>query len=689
MPHLFKNRVAVYQHELVPDFWKSANALRLEISRKKDFDYGIKQLEKGGNGRKMRVDYDSLPNYIKNQLKDPRKTDHILENYFEIDAAAVRFYKDFKRPNYGYLKREESDKYVINASVINALIKLEHARINERINKGHSARSSREVKSVKDSILEDSISFNEILEKLGHPKHNLPTHPRKFREKLNNYGNRNYLALIKDPEGKTLSNAKKVDDLSMELLNNLFSTQDHKPTATEVASQYDAFLDGYVEIINNKTGECYNPKFYKKISTTTVKSWLAKWENRPANELKRDNDRQKFMTKHIPYSQLDQPKYAGSIISIDDRQPPFKYPSGKSGKRMWFYMGIDLASQAIICWVYGKTKDELIRNFYQQLVRNYHDWGVNLPDGLECESSLNSSFTQTFLKNGEMFQDVRIEANSARSKRIEAYFRPLRYGLEKKREGWIARPHALSENNQQSKSSDKIIPYEQIIDDCLTDIVTWNNTSHNIEKQMSRWDYFLANQNPKLEPTNYKSFLPHLGNYTASSCNAGIVHFANKKWLLGDKGKICLGPDLIGKMKLVEAKDVDIFWIDDNQGQIIKAMIYNKDGRYLTELLPMPTASRAKIEETDAHREAKQIMDAYKATVTSFFKHEKNTREKLTIIDNRPRTLNNNFTIPGLKVYEQLTAQVEDLGSEDDEENEYPLLNNTQTSSGWASNFKV
>lgn len=689
MPHVFGKHIAVYQDELVPMFWKTPAALRVEIGRKRNLDFGIKQLQKGGNGRKMRIDFDTLPQYIKYQLKDPRKPDHILETYFKIDSAALTFYETFKRPNYGYLKPEESEKYIVNASVIVALIKLEAERTAERLNKGGSVRATKDVKSVAETILEDAISFQSYLRSINLTEHSLPTHPRRFRKKIQDFKDHGYVTLIKDPEGKSISNATKVDSEVLALLNNLFSTQSDKPTATEVARQYEGFLSGYVDIINNKTGEIYDPLSFKPISKSTVKAYLAKWENRPANELKRDNDRQKFMTKHVPYSQLEQPRFSGSIISIDDRQPPFKYPSGASGKRLWFYIGIDLASQAIICWVHGKTKEGLIKNFYQQLIRNYHDWGFNLPDGLECESSLNSSFTDTFLRNGAMFQDVRIEANSARSKRIEAYFKPLRYGLEKKREGWIARPHSRSEANQQSQKPTPLIPYEDIVQGCLQDIVTWNNSPHNIDKGISRWDYCLQNQHPNLKPTNYRTILPHLGNYTESSCKAGIVQLNSKKWLLAQNGRISLGDELIETMKLVEQKDINIYWIDDNQGEVIKAMVFANDGRYLTELMPMPTAARAKIEETAAHREAKVILDSYKMTVTSYFKREKNSRESLTIIDNRPKVLNNNFSIPGLNSFTPQIEEVEDLGFEV-EENEEQIITPLNTSDdSWASNFKL
>ena len=67
-----------------------------------------------------------------------------------------------------------------------------------------------------------------------------------------------------------------------------------------------------------------------------------------------------------------------------------------------------------------------------------------------------------------MFQNVRIEANNARGKKIERYFGKLRYEVEKQREGWLARPFALSESNQAGSAPKKIIPSDRLVQAELT-----------------------------------------------------------------------------------------------------------------------------------------------------------------------------------------------------------------------------
>lgn len=638
MPHILNQQtVAVALEELIPQYWNCWNTLRSELSRYKDETHGIKRAQRACRNRAVLINFDTLPLHIQNDLGDPRKVNHILERYYKRDSQAVDFYSDHTTKDGNYILPEAQERYVINASLMMALTQLKADREQERINKGGSLRG------ILTTLATDAESFKEImLAKFGY-SHNVPT-SKRFKIAFRDFRRDGYISLIKDRKGASIQNARKVNEEAIQLFNNMFASQRHKPTPTEIANQYNAFILGKLEVINTDTGEVYNPKDFKTISNGSIRSYLKKWENQIGNEAVRNGDRQKLMTKFDPYHSFTQPQLAGSIISVDDRQPPFEY---EKGKRMWFYNGIDLASECITTWVYGKSKEGIILEFYRQMIRNYHEWGFNIPNELECESSLNSSYRGSFLKEGQMFQDVTVYANKARSKRIEAYYKPLRYQIEKKREGWIARPFSRSEANQISNVKRKLIPYQQLTDECLADIQTWNNMEHSKAEGMTRWEYFCANQNPDVKPTNYKAILPHLGEHTKSSCNAGITRFNSKKWLLGDHGKINTGEKLISLMKLVEGKTFDIYWLNGNDYKIIKALVY-MDGRYICELLPKPVPNKARIEQTDADREGFTLMQRYEATVNGFMKVQKNSLEKVTIIDHRETTLNNKFKIPQL-----------------------------------------
>lgn len=645
MPHFLGNTLVVTKDELIPRFFPSYEALKVKLWRdEKKQGYGMERAMYGGNCRELLIKYDSLPKRFQEKLRDPRKPDHVLESYYKIDPLAVRYYNDeFTYPDGAYLLPETIDGLIINASVLTALLLLEEARTNERILKGGSTRG------LSETLYKDAHSFNAVLLSKYDTQHTLNSNFTSFKRQLKAFKEQSYYGIIKDPEGKARMNALKRDEKTNKLLNDLFAGRDHKPNPTEVADQYQAFLAGYIDVINNNTGEIYDPKGYKAIHNRTITAYLSTWDSKIGTYSKRSGDRQKLMQDFIPYESMELPIFAGSILSVDDRQPPFFYDKST---RMWWYLAIDVASECITAWAYGKTKKELIENFYKQLVINYHKWGVHLPNELECESSLNSSFKNTFLQNGAMFNKVNIHANSARSKRIERFFRDMRYELEKDQIGWLARPFARNEANQPSAGEDVIIPYQKLVEQCIGNIVTWNNMPKK-GTSMSRFDYFMQNQHPELQPTNYKGFIQYLGNRTRTSCHAGIMNLQEKKWLLGAKGSIATGDSLINLLKQVEGKDIYVYWMADNEGNVFKALIYDvNDGRYIGEAHSMPKSARAELEKEDHHDEARTILAKYRNTVTAYMKLQKNAIDKITVIDNRPKTVSNSFTIPGYKAFE-------------------------------------
>jgi hypothetical protein len=562
-----------------------------------------------------------------------------MERFYKVDAEAVRFFQDYKMEDGTYLPEDIQERYITNASVINAVFALKAAREFERISKKGS------LTGIWDSLCSDCVSFNRVLLQKYDVEHDLPENKLRFKEKCLKYKENSYLTLVKRNLKNT--NALKVTDDVISLLNNLFAGRPTKPTYTEVAAEYDSFLDGYTEVINNSTGELYDPKSFGKLSKATVYNWLSKWENLIGSHAKRSGDRQVYMGKYKTPHSLKQPEYASSIISVDDRQPPFEYAKGK---RMWFYNAIDLGSECFTTFVYGQTKEGIIMDFYRQLVRNYAEWGFNLPAEIEAESSLNSSFKNTFLREGNMFENVRIEANNARGKRIEQYYKPLRYQYEKKDECWLARPFALSESNQAGAEpkQEKIIPYDELVERRLKDLENWNNTAHSKYPNMSRWDYFISKQNPNLKPTNYKGILPHLGYHTTTSCNVGVIKLQRKEFLIGDNGNIIFSDDLINVMTIIEGKTLDVYWLDANDGSVLKAFAYLND-TYICELIPKPVYSRAQIEQTPEDMEQREQMSKYVASIEAFGKRSRNSIDKVTVITNKPFTLNRNFKIPGLR----------------------------------------
>jgi hypothetical protein len=681
MPFLYENnKVAVEMEELVPRFWNHLKSLQSELSRYKDRSFGIKRLQVGGNGRRLLVDFDSLKPEYQDALGDPRKVDHPMQKYYKEDAEARRYYATFKRNGIA-LKADEQERYVINASVMLAVVELERKRTQERMKLRGSMRG------IMETIIYDVHSFQNYLRVNFNYEHTLPV-SKRFKEALKEFKANSYYSLIKDPNGTGKQNARKVDDRVLMILNALFKNQSHKPSPTEISRNYEAFLSGYAEVYNEDSGELYNPKEFPKLSEATIINYINDWQNRIATHAARSGDRQKYMGQYKPHHQMEMPTLAGSVISIDDRQPPFIY--NEKGDRIWYYIGMDVASRCFTTFVYGKTKEGLIVDFYRQMVRNYTDWGFCLPFELECESSLNSSYRETLLRPGAMFQEVRIEANNARAKYIERAFGELRYGHEKQEEGWMARPTAISEKNQagpiQAKGKKQmVVPFDQLVEMTLTNLQDWNNKPHPTNANVSIWEYFQSHQNPNLKPTNWAGILPHIGYKTRTSCKLGYITLQGEKRAIAEAGNILLGEALIEVMKVIEDKEVDVYWLDANDGSVMKALVYHKD-RLICEAQSMPKYNRAKAERTEGVDDmAYQIQSSYVASVEAFAKRQRNNIENINIsfqAKNKPAT---GFQIPNLKRFQLSEEPVEILENNDDN---LVLIQNDQPK-GWRSNFNL
>ncbi|MFJ1426968.1 hypothetical protein ACILFS_11745, partial [Capnocytophaga canimorsus] len=275
---------------------------------------------------------------------------------------------------------------------------------------------------------------------------------------------------------------------------------------------------------------------------------------------------------------------------------------------------------------------------------------------------------------------------------IERRFGHLRNNIEKKANGWIARPHAKSEGNQVGKGKTEIIPYKELVQARLADLEDWNNQPSRQDKNQSRWEYFLNNQKSDLPKTNYRAILPHLGYKQTTSCQRGFISLQGKKRAIADNGKILTGDALIEKMKQIEGKEFDVFWLDDNEGNVLKAIVY-QNGRYVCEVQEMPKFQRAKAEQTEQDLINKALQDAYTMTVIRFAERQSKAIESIGIVSVAPKP-KRLFQIKGLKRYEAENEEneVEILGdfdeiNEDDQHYMYNSSTGTEHVPQWKQRF--
>lgn len=614
-------KIAVSVGELVPSFFSSINVLKSILTRAKNKPYGIKRLQIGGNGRELLVDFDSLDIEIQKALGDPRKVTNWMDKFFELDTEASRFYSGFRFEDGSGLRTEHVERYTVNASTLKACKLLRQARERERLTKGGS------LKGVPKTIWEDAMGFRSIQRMKYQVEHTLPDNERRFLDALRKFENEGFASLISKKHKQ--QNALKVSADVLHLLNNLFAGTDRKPTMTQVAKQYMRFLLRDLDVVDNKTGEVINPDGYPDLADSTIMGYLAKWESAIGTHNKRAGNRQVYMNKYKVTHSLNRPNFVGSLISIDDRNPPFKMADGK---RVWFYNAIDLCSEVWTCYVHGRTKEGIILDFYRQLIRNYVKNGWGMPLELECESSLNSSLVKSgLLQNGNLFEHVRMEANNATGKKIERYFRELRYGVEKEMDGWQARPFAKSEANQLNDDDVPVLSYDKIVKQTIQAMEDWNTSEHPIYKGKTRMEVHAERQNEKCKPICWEITLPYIGRRTKTSCNVGLVNLDDEQVCLGENGALLVGEKLISAMKRVEGKELIVYWLDDDEGNLLKAFAYI-DGDLMAELVAKPRYNRALYERTEKDEENYAMMSAYSNTIAAYGTRQKNSVRPTTLL---------------------------------------------------------
>lgn len=678
------SKVAVSLDSLVPDWWPSYDALNMKIWRDRKSSqgrYGIKRLEKGlGSGNEMLIDYDTLPREIQSALTDPRKSGHFMEQWYDWDADALLYYtQSFEFENGKRLSDEYIDRFTLNASVLKAVHEYREGHIAEL------AKKNKKPKAIYDWMAAECQCFQKTLKaKHNGIQHTLPPSGRAFRDVYNGFftddNTCNYRSLI---DGRLLNeNAMILTTETKLLLDSMFARSNKiKPNKAKVARMYQKFKAGKLEVMaNDDTGELYDPAAYGDLSERSITKWLAQYESKAATLKLRSADRQKYNEIMKPSREMLLPQFAGTVLSIDDRQPPFEYAQSK---RLWLYNGADVASQAITTTVFGKDKEGMMLEFYRQLVRNYTQWGLNLPWELEAETHLNSSFTNTFLRNGALFQKVNLIPNNARSKYIERINKEFRHDYEKEYNLWKGRPFARDESSQPMPYDNiykkhKYVAYQSLVQQSLKVVEDWNNSEHPNHPGLTRWDYFMNRQHQNLLPTNWRAILPHLGIRTRSSCRVGKVALQNENRLIAENGQILLGEALLKKLTLIEGQDLTIYWLDGNDGNVMQAIAYLGDS-YICELMPVPKYMRGELEKTPQCDTNRLIQDKYVSTVEAYINRRGNELQPITIIETESRTLNDNFQMPGLDRYIQPSeANTGDIIEDayDEDMDEVPVYNN-------------
>lgn len=204
----------------------------------------IKRLRMRGPNTPALVKWDTLPRDWQKMLieafGEPQKQvrQSLFERHFVRDSVAIEFYTNYQLQDGKFLPDTVIDEYVLNASVLNTVETIYKKRYELR-------------KSLRGGVVDIwTIVTNECNRFRDIQGHTLPANAASLRRKLKEYQKEGYEALI---HGNFCNkSAQKVDNRVKDLLDSMFAYQTDKPTPAKISRQYDGFLSGYVEVINNR-----------------------------------------------------------------------------------------------------------------------------------------------------------------------------------------------------------------------------------------------------------------------------------------------------------------------------------------------------------------------------------------------------------------------------------------------------
>ena len=140
-------------------------------------------------------------------------------------------------------------------------------------------------------------------------------------------------------------------------------------------------------------------------------------------------------------------------------------------------------------------------------------------------------------------------------------------------------------------------------------------------------------------------------------------------------------------MREIEGENITVYWLDGNDGEVIKAIAYIGNS-YMCELLPKPLSKRSKLETTPEHTAARELMSSYVATIQGYQNQQRKSVRQVVLIDNRKTTLNDNFRIFNRETTEPLIEFEREAAVLDEPEEEFDCAEIQTNTTSFKERFK-
>lgn len=625
---------------------------------------GVNVVRRSCIGQPALIDFNSLPTKYKNlvsekfgmpaEIADTKPfRDKVL-----MDAKASTFFSAFILSNGNPLPDFKQREYTINASVLNAV-----GEVYTEMKKSRSKFG----KSTNGFWAKAILAVNDIR---GDFQHTLPSKEVPLKRVYQKYITNGYQSLI---SGKYCNdNSRKVSDKLENLIMSLY-TMPNKPFAAETHHLYIQFLTGKIEVVDQKTGELFNPQdFYENgqpitVSESTVKNYI----NQPYNRAIVDSVRMgqhRYNTSHRPHHHRHAPQFSFSKISMDDRDLPRKCDNGRWVKSYYAY---DVTSGCVVGYAHSNYKNEelfldCLRNMLQLI--ELQGWGM--PMEVEVENHLVNKF---FDDLALMFTFLRIcRPGNSQEKRAEHFNRAKKYGEEKRSQNNIGRwwskheAYTVDRDRKGDEFVEKVVlPFDRLVADDIQSIFNYNNQPHPKQKKYpgkTRWQVLVENMNPNTpevsKPVVYKS----IGFKTDTSINRS--QYATVR---GAKYQI---PNISVLEKMAYGNtSVQAYWLPEADKTIKQVYLYQGD-TFLCKADKLITYNEAKAEQTPEDLVAFKNQSEFVASFDAATKSDKKQLSRAVIIKSDVLNEALNSPVEVAPVIEKQEPTFEELINDQDFDND-------------------
>ncbi len=182
------------------------------------------------------IDYYTMPESIRSigdklfqeeiEAMKRQEEEKYISTQIKFDREAVEFYKTYIAPNGGKISTERQLEYILNAQVMNEMVRIEKKRQS-----AHAASGRVRSADVWSSVLK---TCETLRERCGHT---LPLNPGRLREKFNAYKKYSYVALVNGNVGN--KSARVINKAEGRLLLKLRRSRFPVYTEMQIFEEYN------------------------------------------------------------------------------------------------------------------------------------------------------------------------------------------------------------------------------------------------------------------------------------------------------------------------------------------------------------------------------------------------------------------------------------------------------------------